>query len=161
MVQIPNTAQTTAHTFALIPDTVQLIAHTAAVIGDAVASTAKAIFAFEGGGVVPSAAGGMVTPSGVGGMLAILHPNEMVLPSPISQAVQNMTMQGGGGEASPIATAVSHIANLNYAPNVNMGGRGRGGSGMTRGEFSQMLALHSGSMMGEARNMVRNGWRPT
>lgn len=46
---------------------------------------------FSGGGVVPSAAGGMVLPGGGGASLAILHPEEMVLPATLSKRVQNWT----------------------------------------------------------------------
>lgn len=109
-------------------------------------------FKFSGGGVVPSAAGGM-TVGGTGATLAILHAKEMVLPAPISQGIQNMISNGGGNTSS-------NSANLNYSPTINAQGRGRGGTGMSRSEFAQMMALHSGAMLGEARNMVRSGWRP-
>jgi|HubBroStandDraft_6_1064221.scaffolds.fasta_scaffold173449_3 hypothetical protein len=50
-------------------------------------------------GIVPSAAGGMVTdPNGdPGGIAAILHPNEMVLPAPISQHVQEAAQKASAG----------------------------------------------------------------
>jgi hypothetical protein len=62
------------------------------------------LFAFEQGGIVPSAQGGWAVPSlGPGGVLAQLHSNEMVLPANISQGLQAMlaaspdTDAGGGG----------------------------------------------------------------
>jgi hypothetical protein len=112
-------------------------------------------FKFASGGIVPSAAGGMV--GGMGGTLAILHAREMVLPAPISTGLQQMIARGntGGGGGT------SNTANLNFSPTVNTGPKGRGGTGMTRSEFSQMLSLHSGAMLGEARNLMRGGWRPS
>jgi hypothetical protein len=60
------------------------------------------LFAFERGGIVPSAAGGWAVPQlGPGGVLAQLHSNEMVLPAPISQGLQGMIAGGG----SPSVTA--------------------------------------------------------
>jgi len=125
--------------------------HTAAVVGDMVISSIKAIFGFSGGGIVPSAAGGMVN-ANTGATLAVLHAKEMVLPAPISQGIQQMIARGGGNS--------SNSANLNYSPTINTGSRSRGGTGMSRAEFAQMMALHSGSLMGEARSMIRQGWRP-
>lgn len=69
-------------------------------VGSVVSGVGKAagfigsLFAFEGGGIVPSAAGGMIVSSGMGptvngGTLSLLHENEMVLPSRISQTVQD------------------------------------------------------------------------
>jgi hypothetical protein len=49
------------------------------------------LFGFERGGIVPSAQGGWAVPSlGPGGVLAQLHSNEMVLPTSISQGLQNL-----------------------------------------------------------------------
>jgi hypothetical protein len=65
------------------------------------------LFAFQQGGIVPSAQGGWAVPSlGPGGVLAQLHSNEMVLPANISQGLQailagpsvaNSSGAGGGG----------------------------------------------------------------
>ena len=117
------------------------------------ASLAPAMLALKGGGIIPSAAGGMMV-GGNGATLSLLHAREMVLPAPISMGLQAMIQKntGGGGP--------TNTASLNYAPTINTGSRSRGGTGMSRGEFSQLLALHSGAMLGEARNMMRNGWRP-
>jgi hypothetical protein len=111
-------------------------------------------FTYASGGIV-SAAGGM-TVGGVGTQMAILHSQEMVLPAPISRGLQQMIARGqtGGGDSN-----TSNMANLNYNPTINAR-PGRGGSGMSRGEFSTMMGLHSGAMLGQARNMMRNGWRP-
>jgi hypothetical protein len=112
-------------------------------------------FGFSGGGIVPSAAGGMV----VGGLtsgrgqLSILHPQEMVLPAHLSKGIQGLINGTGPG-------GNSFSANLNYSPTINTASRGRGGTGMTRGEFGQMMSQHGGALLGEARNMVRSGWRP-
>lgn len=103
-------------------------------------------FSLAGGGIIPSAQGGMVL--GGGGTLAILHPKEMVLPAELSRGMQQM-----------IRGNQSNSASLNYSPTINSNSR-RGGYGMTRAEFSQMLSVHSGAMLGEARNMMRQGWRP-
>jgi hypothetical protein len=115
------------------------------VLGD-IGSAAGFFGLFEQGGIVPSAAGGMIT-GGLGSQLAILHAREMVLPAHISAGLQAM-IQGR-----------SATANLNYSPTINTA-RGRSGTGMTRSEFSKMMNLHSGAMLGEARNMMRAGWRP-
>lgn len=109
-------------------------------------------FSWGGGGVVPSAAGGMVA-GGTGGVLSILHAKEMVLPSHLSQGIQGIINNGGQGGSR------STQANLNYSPTINTSNRGRGGTGMTRAEFGQMMATHGGAMLGEARNMVRGGAR--
>ena len=109
-------------------------------------------FTYSQGGVVPSAAGGMVV-GGNGGSLAVLHAQEMVLPAHLSRGIQGM-IQGGGARGG-------NSAHLNYSPTINTGTRGgRGGTGMTRAEFAQTMAAHGGRMMGEARNMMRAGWRP-
>lgn len=99
------------------------------------------------GGIVPSAAGGMIVGGVNGAQLAVLHAREMVLPEHLSRGIQNM-INGGNS------------ANLSYSPTINTGSRSRGGTGMTRSEFSQMLSTHSGAFLGEARNMFKNGWRP-
>ena len=74
------------------------------------------LFAFERGGIVPSAQGGWAVPSlGPGGILAQLHSNEMVLPANISQGLQSMLATpvdagGSGGTASsPVIVNVSAI----------------------------------------------------
>jgi len=74
------------------------------------------LFAFERGGIVPSAQGGWAVPSlGPGGVLARLHSNEMVLPANISQGLQSMfvTPAGAGGGSgagpSPLVVNVSAI----------------------------------------------------
>jgi hypothetical protein len=113
------------------------------------------------GGIVPSAAGGMVVGSngsvgGMGGQLAVVHAKEMILPSHLSRGIQSIIDSGGGVGGG---RGVNQSANLNYSPTINAGGRGRGGTGMTRAELGQMLSTHGGSMLGEARNMVRNGFR--
>lgn len=113
------------------------------------------IFALAGGGIIPSAAGGMVVGGlGGGGQLAVLHPEEMVLPMQLSRGIQDMVSRGGGGNVS------SSVANLHYSPTINTASRSRGGTGMSRNEFSQMMSSHGGSMFGEARNLMRSGWRP-
>lgn len=110
-------------------------------------------FTYSQGGIVPSAAGGMVV-GGTGGQLSILHAKEMVLPAPISQGIQQMIARGGNDGGN------TNTASLNYSPTINTGSRSRGGTGMSRSEFGQMMALHSGAMLGEARSMIRSGWRP-
>jgi hypothetical protein len=74
------------------------------------------LFAFEGGGIVPSAQGGWAVPSlGPGGVLAQLHSNEMVLPANISQGLQSMLAApagaggGSGSGSNPVVVNVSAI----------------------------------------------------
>jgi hypothetical protein len=52
---------------------------------------------FAGGGIVPSAAGGWALPNFLGARPALLHAREMVLPAPISEGLQQIIAQGGGG----------------------------------------------------------------
>lgn len=111
-------------------------------------------FSLSGGGIIPSAAGGMMV-GGTGASLAILHAQEMVLPAPISRGIQEMIGRGGGGGNSSNSSA-----SLNYSPTINTGPKSRGGTGLTRSEFSQMMSSHGGSMFGEMRNLMNNGWRP-
>ncbi len=56
------------------------------------------MLAFAGGGIVPSAAGGWALPHFAGAVPALLHSREMVLPSAISEGLQDMI--GRGGEAA-------------------------------------------------------------
>jgi hypothetical protein len=55
------------------------------------------LFAFAHGGIVPSAARGGALPNFPGATPALLHAREMVLPATISEGLQNMIAQGGGG----------------------------------------------------------------
>lgn len=156
-----SSAQVAATTAAAAAGTADVTAQTAALSGAIAASTATESaamqipkpFGFARGGIVPSAQGGMVV-GGVGnrGIPAILHAREMVLPAHLSEGIQRMISSPGGVN--------THNANLNFNPTVNVASRGRGGTGMTRSEFSQMLTTHSGALLGEARNMSRSGWRP-
>ncbi len=69
-----------------------------------IASGVKAIMSIsalfiERGGIIPSAAGGMIAG---GGTLSILHPQEMVLPAPISRGMQGLIARGNmGGPSDP------------------------------------------------------------
>jgi hypothetical protein len=55
------------------------------------------LFAFERGGIVPSAARGWALPNFPGATPALLHAREMVLPAPLSEGLQNMIGEGGAG----------------------------------------------------------------
>jgi hypothetical protein len=55
------------------------------------------LFAFARGGIVPSAARGWALPNFPGATPALLHAREMVLPAPLSEGLQSMIAQGGGG----------------------------------------------------------------
>lgn len=69
------------------------------------------IFGLSGGGVIPSAAGGMIVPRFQGGgILSMLHMNEMVLPSHISQFVQNAAANNNGGGGG-----VGHTVHFNIS----------------------------------------------
>jgi hypothetical protein len=65
----------------------------------------------EAGMIVPSAAAGMVMASG--GQIAIVHPEEMVLPAPISRGVQNMITAAGAGREPGTPAQGDHIS-INY-----------------------------------------------
>jgi hypothetical protein len=103
---------------------------------------------FEHGGIVPSAAGGWVVPSGgQGGMLALLHSREMVLPANLSQFVQGAAAAYGQGGGNNV--------NLTYAPTMN-----GPGAFATRAQAETFFRQHGDIMVGQARNLIRNGWRP-
>ena len=71
------------------------------------------LFAFSKGGIVPSAAGGWAVPQlGPGGTLAQLHSNEMVLPANISQGLQGMIANGGGGNSFGININATDAASV-------------------------------------------------
>jgi hypothetical protein len=97
---------------------------------------------------------------GGNGRLSILHPQEMVLPAQISRGIQSMITNGNISNTG--GNSMSHTANLNFSPTVNTGGKGqgRGGGNMSRSDFVQTMSLHSASMLAEARNMMKSGWRP-
>lgn len=71
-----------------------------------VGSWVGSLFAFEAGGIVPSAAGGWALPSFAGATPALLHSREMVLPAPISQGIQRAiaggSFGGGSGRAGDV-----------------------------------------------------------
>jgi hypothetical protein len=48
------------------------------------------------GMVIPSAAGGMKVDDGKGGTIAIVHPNEMILPANLSKGIQGIINSGAG-----------------------------------------------------------------
>jgi len=69
----------------------------AAASGGGLFSFLGGLLAFAGGGIVPSAAGGWALPNFPGSRPALLHAREMVLPAPISEGLQRMIGEGGGG----------------------------------------------------------------
>lgn len=146
------TANATTISGALATQTATLYAPLAA----AAVKPAAFGFSYAGGGIV-SAQGGMIggisTFGRSDGQMAILHPQEMVLPASISTGLQAMIARGGGPGGV-------NMANLNYSPTINTASRSRGGTGLTRGEFNEMLATHSAGMLGAARGMMRGGFRP-
>jgi hypothetical protein len=72
----------------------------AAAGGSGLFSWLAGLFAFAGGGIVPSAARGWALPSFPGARPALLHAREMVLPAPISEGLQRIIADGGGGSAA-------------------------------------------------------------
>ncbi len=156
---VTNSVAKTANTTATAGSTIALIAHTLKTWADNIATEADtvvkwALAGFSGGGIVPSAAGGMVVGGmGSGAQLAILHAREMVLPAHLSEGVQHAIKGGSfGGKGGN-----TNSAHLVYAPQINTGRRG---GGMGRGELSSLLNSHATSLIGEARNLMRKGWRP-
>jgi hypothetical protein len=67
-------------------------------VGDVLGGWIGGLLAFSKGGIVPSAAGGWALPSFAGATPALLHSREMVLPAPLSEGLQGMIAQGGGGD---------------------------------------------------------------
>jgi hypothetical protein len=77
------------------------------------AMSALSLFGFADGGIVPSAAAGMIVDSSIAtgagrGILAQVHPREMILPSHLSDGIQNLISSGGG-----------HTVNIHHAPTIN------------------------------------------
>ena len=64
-------------------------------------------------GRIPSAQGGLSVDDGKGGTLAVLHPNETVLPSPISQLVQDLAEENRMGK---IVSAQPQLGNFGLPP---------------------------------------------
>lgn len=117
--QLGQAATATANTAALATNTVALGALTAALGAASVAGGAGALgslgsaaslaggtaelgaagslLAFAQGGIVTSAAGGWALPNFFGARPALLHAREMVLPAAISEGLQQMIGDGGGG----------------------------------------------------------------
>jgi len=124
--KLGEAAATTANTAALAANTAALGAVTAALGASAAAGSAGAVggaaalaggtaaagaaagggglfgflgslFAFGRGGIVPSAARGWALPNFAGATPALLHAREMVLPAPISEGLQRLIGEGGGG----------------------------------------------------------------
>ena len=108
-----NTASTASNTVASDANSTSLLksAADAAIAGIEFLIAGIKALAFEGGGVVPSAAGGMVVGGlGGGGILSILHPQEMVLPAKLSNGIQGIINSGGtGGGGSNLNLGGIHI----------------------------------------------------
>jgi hypothetical protein len=103
---------------------------------------------FEKGGIV-SAQGGMVL--GSGASFAMLHPQEMVLPSHLSTGIQSAINAGTFGRGGN-----TYGATLNHSPTINI----NGGGAMNRSQFEGLLRTHGDVLLSHARNLVRNGWAP-
>ncbi len=99
-----------------------------------------------GGGIIPSAAGGMIN-DGKGGRMIIAHPNEMVLPSYLSQGVQNM-IAAGGGAAGGTGAGEPHF---HYAPNINA---------PESPDLKQLLSRHGNDMLYWLQAQRRSGALP-
>ncbi len=120
--QLGQAAATTANTAALAANTAALTALAGTLGASAATSGAGALgavgagaelgaasggggflgflgslFAFERGGIVPSAARGWALPNFPGATPALLHAREMVLPAPLSEGLQNMIGEGRAG----------------------------------------------------------------
>ena len=87
----------------------------------------------EGGlvlGHIPSAAGGLSVADGKGGTLAIVHPNETILPSPISQLVQDLAAENRMGKIVAAQPQLGHFglppSRTGFAPPAAPSGPGRG-----------------------------------
>lgn len=157
---VVNSAMSTTSTATTLLGTANT-ANTAATTANTVATEANSatsggilggLFGFSGGGIVPSAAGGMITGAGGGARLAILHPQEMVLPSRLSTGIQSAVASGSfGGGGSQVNNHNSGNTNLTYAPTL----QGMAPF-MTRGGVEAMLRQHGTEMMKYARNATRN-----
>lgn len=146
-----NTVATTVNTTATTANSAAESAGTGGgILGGVFGTVMKLLplLAFKGGGIVPSAAGGWAVPSvGSGGVLAQLHSKEMVLPANLSQFVQ--------GAAAAYGRAGVGGGNFTYAPTLNSAS-----PFATRAQAETFFRQHGDIMVGQARNLIRNGWRP-
>jgi hypothetical protein len=102
----------------------------------AIGSMFSGLFAFLGfarGGIVPSARGGWVVPHFAnGGVLSVLHQREMVLPAHISDGLQAMIANGGGG----------HTFNI---------------TAIDAGGVARLFANHGSALVAALNKATRNG----
>jgi len=101
------------------------------------------LFAFDHGGIVPSAQGGWAVPSlGPGGVLAQLHSNEMVLPANISQGLQNLIAAPNLGNSSGGGAPV--VVNF-------------GVSAMDSQDVARFFRSNGSALVAAINNAMRNG----
>jgi len=161
----------TQHTASTLQDAAALQAHAASSAADSGGGIFGGIFKaipiigglFGEGGMalnlssIPSAAGGYRVQDGRGGTLAVIHPQETVLPADLSQGLNDMIQQHASSTGANVdaSRSVSNQSTLNYNANV---------TGYhpyaTRSSFEAMLRTHSAAMETHVANMIRNGWRP-
>jgi hypothetical protein len=85
------------------------------------------------GMVVPSAAGGLTVNDGMGGQVGIFHPNETILPAPISQLVQDLAEENRIGK---IFAAQPQLGNFGLPPSRTGFAPPAAPTGLGRGDFS-------------------------
>ena len=103
---------------------------------------------FEHGGIVPSAAGGWVVPSGGAGR----HARAAALARDGLAGEPVAIRAGRRGGLWP--GGVDNV-NFTYAPTMN-----GAGPFATRAQAETFFRQHGDIMVGQARNLIRNGWRP-
>jgi hypothetical protein len=116
------------------------------IIGPMAGKLVGGLVSGEHGGIV-SAQGGMVL--GSGASFAMLHPQEMVLPSHLSTGIQGAINAGTFGRGTG-----NNTFNASHSPTVNM----YGSSAITRSQVEEVLRNHGGQFQAFARNLARNGW---
>jgi hypothetical protein len=101
------------------------------------------LFAFDHGGIVPSARGGWAVPSlGPRGVLAQLHSNEMVLPANISHGLQSLIAAPNLGNSSSGAAPV--VVNF-------------GVSAMDSQDVARFFRSNGSALVAAINNAMRNG----
>lgn len=183
---IGNSAGISTHSAAVIADYLAMAQNAAAVQVNSAAQASSAassgigsIFKaipiigalFDQGGVVPSAlmgfsvpsaAGGMTVNDGKGGTLAIVHPEEMVLPAPLSRGMQDIINRGlpqgqMPGEVSR-ATESRTTNNTNNSLVLNYDANVTGHHPYeSKSAFESMLRTHGNTIRDHVENALRNG----
>lgn len=87
--------------------------------------------------------------------MGYLQKGESIVPTKFATGMRAAIASGGGDGGKGGGGGDNHL-HMNYSPTLHVGA----GSTMNRAEFSKMLSSHSGTLVGDVRNMINKGWRP-